>query len=36
MIAIYDSKAVYDYMVKEIRPDYGKYAPVQGTITQKD
>jgi hypothetical protein len=36
MIAIYDSKAVYDYMVKEIRPDYGKYTPVQGTITQKD
>ena len=36
MIAIYDSKAVYDYMVKEIRPDYGKYISMQGTITQKD
>ena len=36
MIAIYDSKPVYDYLVKEIRPDYGTYAPMQGTITQKD
>lgn len=35
-IAIYDNKAVYDYMVKEIRPDYGKYTPMRGTITQKD
>jgi len=35
-LAIYDNKAVYDYMIKEIRTDYAAYRPVQGTITQRD
>lgn len=35
-VAIYDSKALYDYMIKEVRPDYAAYTPVQGSITQHD
>lgn len=33
-LAIYDNRAVYDYMVKEIRTDYQAYKPVFGSITQ--
>jgi len=35
-LAIYDNKAVHDYMIKEIRTDYAGYKPVYGTITQRD
>lgn len=35
-LAIYDNKAVYDYMIKEIRTDYAAYTPVYGVITQRD
>lgn len=35
-LAIYDSRAVYDYMIKEIRPDYASYTPVHGSVTQHD
>ncbi len=35
-LAIYDNKAVYDYLIKEIRPDYASYTPVFGTIAQRD
>ena len=35
-VAVYDNKAVYDYMIKEIRTDYAGYTPVQGTISQRD
>ncbi len=35
-VAIYDNKAVYDYMIKEIRTDYASATPVFGTITQRD
>lgn len=35
-LAIYDNKAVYDYMIKEIRTDYAAYTPIHGTITQRD
>jgi len=35
-LAIYDSKAVYDYVIKEIRPDYAAYTPVHGSVTQHD
>jgi len=35
-VAIYDNKAVYDYMIKEIRTDYAAYMAVQGTISQRD
>lgn len=35
-VAIYDNKAVYDYMIKEIRTDYANYTPIFGTITQRD
>ena len=35
-IAIYDSKTLYDYMIKEVRPDYASYTPVHGSITQRD
>lgn len=35
-LAIYDNKAVYDYVIKEVRPDYAASTPVAGTITQRD
>jgi|SRR6185437_14151155 len=35
-IAVYDSKALYDYMIKEIRTDYASFTPVHGSVTQKD
>lgn len=35
-LAVYDNKAVYDYMIKEIRTDYAAYTPILGTITQRD
>lgn len=35
-VAIYDNKALYDYMIKEIRPDYAAYTPVHGSVTQQD
>lgn len=35
-VAIYDNKALYDYMIKEIRPDYASFTPVHGSVTQRD
>ena len=35
-LAIYDNKAVYDYVIKDIRADYANYTPASGTITQRD
>lgn len=35
-LAVYDNRAVYDYMVKEIRTDYAAYPAVFGSITQRD
>jgi hypothetical protein len=35
-LAIYDNKAVYDYVIKEVRTDYAAYTPAFGTITQRD
>lgn len=35
-VAVYDNKALYDYMIKEIRPDYAAYMPVHGSVTQHD
>ena len=35
-VAVYDNKALYDYMIKEIRTDYATYTPVHGSVTQQD
>lgn len=35
-LVIYDNKAVYEYMIAEIRTDYSTYTPVFGSISQTD
>lgn len=35
-LAIYDNRAVYEYLIQNIRQDYAAHKPVFGTITQQD